>query len=322
MKITTTFVSAVAAIGLMTSAGLAATVDMGVGYALGENGTTLSRINDLTAPSVGRSVGLTLDGAVLSVNAITYRPNTGGFFAYKNAGNVVYSVDIDTGIATEVVIATGTNAAGQAIRTTTNLVGFDFNNALDAARIVSANEENLVFFPERSDTVIARVVRATDLFYKAGDLNEGQDVTVFANAYSNALPQAQVNAATQVQYVLDAGLNILATLDNNAGTLNTLGGLFLDGVALDFNAVGGLDILTTSDGSNIAIALLNLDGTGRLFSFDLPSAGGPINVTALGDPLGRGFTSFAVAPVPLPATGLLLLAGLGGVGAIRRFRKA
>ncbi len=320
------------------SSAMAASVSQGTGYALGATGYDLFTYTDLTDP-VPPSTGilLTEGGNLTAVDAITYRPNTGGFFAYQNAGSRVLSVDVDTGVMTEVAVASGTvadnpamppNNVGATVGTTTRNIGFDFNNALDAARVVSTNEENLVFFPTPTRDP-AEIIRANDLFYVSDDANAGKNPSVFANAYTNAVPQDQVNADTQVQYVLDSDLDIVATLGNNSGELRTLGRLFVDDMALDFTNVGGFDILSPASDDNLGLALLNVGGMSNLYSFELPGMAGDIEATLVSS-FGEGFGSFTVAangtmpapaPVPLPASALLLAAGLGGFGALRKFRK-
>ena len=320
---------------------MAATVNQGTGFALGASGQAIFRIDDLRNP-VPPSAGvlLTEGGVIRAVDAITYRPNTNEFFAYADQGNLVFEVDVATGSLTRVEQGMGTNAAGQEIGTTVRTVGFDFNNAIDAARIVSTNDENLVFFPQDSSRmaggtpVDSSVIRATDLFYVPGDANAGADPSIFANAYTNAVAQAEVNGATQVQYVLDSRLDVLATLGNNTGELRTVGQLIVDGQALDFSNVGGFDILSPASDDNLGLALLNVaDGDGvfqsNLYSFAFTGMAGDIQATFVSN-FGTGFSSFAVAfngqpeiaPVPLPASALLLLAGLGGLGALRRMRRA
>ncbi len=323
-----------ATVALLGSTAGAATLSQGTGYALDSTGTTLFTIADLSVP-VPPTAGTLLreNGVITTVDAVTYRPNTGGFFAYKTDGNRVFSVDVASGGLTEVAVAMGNDpdggTAGQPIQATTRLIGFDFNNALDAARIVTRNGENLVFFPTPTRDP-AQVIRAEDLFYVAGDANAGMTPSIIANAYTNAVAKAFVNEATQVQYALDSDLDVLTTLDNNSGELRTIGRLVVDQQALDFSEIGGFDILSPQSDDNLGLALLNVGGTSNLYSFELPGAGAMGDVTAtFVSSFGRGFGSFTVAfngmdapaPVPLPASALLLLGSLGGLGALRKFRK-
>lgn len=339
-----TFMSTAAVAALAAGTVQAATADQGIGYVLGANGTQISAIKDLSNPMASDTVNLTLTDSSGSLpgafflDAIAYRPNTGTYVGYQGFLNTVYSVDVMSGEVSAIVTGMGTNGEGKPIATSTSNLGFDFNNKLDAARIVTQNDENLVFFPERTDPAAdANLVRVTDLFYVDGDAGaDGESASIVANAYTNALPQSAFAEPSPeddiddtlglVQYVLDSDRDTLATLGNNAGTLMTVGQLFADGGmdALDISDVASMDILSTSPDDNLAFALLNIDGMSVLYSFGLDATDGRIAATRLGA-IGSGYSSLAVAPsdiapVPLPASALLLLAGLGGFGALRRRR--
>lgn len=330
----TLFTTAAFGLGtLLAGTAFAATVNQGTGYALDSTGFLLTTYTDLANPEPPTDGVVLREGTVItSVDAIAYRPNTQEFFAYRDSGDLVYNLDVGTGALTAVTSGMGNTADGRPIATSTRQVGFDFNNALDAARIVSTEDENLVFFPTPTRDP-AEIIRANDLFYVPGDANAGANPSIFANAYTQAVAQAQTDGATQVQYALDSDLDVLTTLGNNTGELRTIGKLVVDGMELDFTEIGGFDILSPTFDDNLGLALLNVGGNSNLYSFNLPGAmaSGPVEATFVSS-FGRGFGAFAVAfngqasvpaPVPLPASALLLLAGMGGLGALRRFgRKA
>jgi hypothetical protein len=290
-----------------------------IGYSLGDNGSTLVTMTDLSNPGMVSGIGLADSmNAGVSLNSLAYRPMTRQLYGYSNFNNTVYLVDPPTGKVSSVAsTADGTNVAE---------IGFDFNNTLDAARIVSSDEDNLVFFPNNSP---ANISRFTSLFYEPGDVNAGRDPSVFANAYTNAVP----NASTTQQFVLDGEWDLLATLDNNNGGLTTIGGIFLNGTPLDFTNTGGFDVLSFAEGDNTAYALLTtVTGTG-LYGIDLMADSmGRVNASFIGmagtnfGPLdGLAIAPNAIGPnpseVPVPASALLLASGIAGVAAIRRRRK-
>ncbi|MFT6773881.1 MAG: hypothetical protein ACJA1L_001591 [Paracoccaceae bacterium] len=92
-----------------------------------------------------------------------------------------------------------------------------------------------------------------------GDVNEGANPSVFANAYTNVIPFP----TTTMRYVPDARTDSLATLGNNAGTLTTIGKIAVDGKPIDFSASGGMDILSMAEGDNRAFAILSTPGRRR-----------------------------------------------------------
>lgn len=308
--------TALTALGAATAT--AATLSGSTGYALRANGTDLTIFDDLGTGMPGATVSLSD-----RLNAIAYRPVTGQLYGYQigsgGAADQVYTIDTMTGLLTN----TGATPGMDVGLSENARVGFDFNNVLDAARAVSTRDENVVFFPsdfpdDRANTIL----QFTDLAYADGDVNAGTNPRVFANAYTNAVDG--MASETTLQYALDASTDSLLTLDNNAGTLNTIAPVTIDGEIFDFTQNGGFDILSDFEGDNLAVALLAGGGSKGLYTIDLESGA----ASFFGDPLQGQYLGIAaqtgdgVAPVPLPAGLPLILAGLGALGGLRVLRRA
>ena len=313
----------------------AATLSGATGYGLTDS-NDLVVFDDLADLSSMRTVKLS--GPKLS--GLVYRPVTGDLFGYSTTGKAdgVFAVNTASGALTNTGAGFGD---GVGIRPGAK-IGFDFNNVLDAARVVSTKEDNLVWFP--SDTAsmnpnAGNVIRATDLYFADGrtnstgavtpmDANAGKDPAIFANAYTNAVDG--MTATSTLQFALDANTNALVNLANNEGTLTTVATVTYMGEELDFTDQGGMEILSESEGDNTAIAALNVKGMkkSQLFSIDLMTG----KATLLGDAGGKliGFAGQTAkggmgeqpAAVPLPASAVLLIAGIAGLGIARRRRSA
>lgn len=296
-----------AAIGVLgaTSAN-AVTVSNTVSYSLGDSGNTLVRLGSLHDTNLTGKAIKDSTGATVTLDAISYRPATREYYGYSDKDNAVYKVNPNTGVVTF--------QANFADATNTGTLGMDFNNVLDAARVVSQEEDNLVYFPNNDPQ---NIIRATDLFYVDGDVNAGQNPGIVANAYTNAV----ANPATTQQFVLDATSNSLATLGNNAGTLSTIGTIKVDGKPFDFLTDAGLDILSLSEDDNTAYALLSNSYSSGIYHIPLiADASGNVNaslVRSLDDSYGLK-SGLTIAAVPVPASGLLLGAVVMGAGFMRR----
>ncbi|WOI58030.1 DUF4394 domain-containing protein [Palleronia sp. LCG004] len=308
-----------AILGATTLTATAATLSGSTGYGLRNNGMELTIFEDLGMASQGTNVTLSD-----RLNAIAYRPVTRELYGYQvgtgGAADQVFIIDPMTGMLTN----TGATSPEGAKLSQGSRVGFDFNNAIDAARAVSTSDENVVFFPSSfGDDRANSILQFTDLAYAEGDENFGSNPRIFANAYTNAIDGT--TASETLQFALDANSNSLVTLANNAGTLNTIAPITLSGQMFDFNQNGGFEILSDSEGDNLAIALLterDTDNTG-LYTIDLATGA----ASFFGEDLRgqyRGFaamTNSTVAAVPLPAGIPLILTGLGAFGAIRAARR-
>ncbi len=254
-----------------------------MGYALVNDGMTLVTMADIANPGEIGTADLTT-----SLDSIAYRPVTGDLLGF--ADGAIYTIDPTTGELTDL------NAAfmDDAMMADGAMVGFDFNNKIDAVRAVSTAGDNLVYFPEGfgdNDERAGSVRRFSSLFYAEGDASEGAEPSIFANAYTNAIAGAK--ASGTFQYAIDSRANALVSLANNEGTLATIGLITVDGAAADVIPMGGFDIVSPEEGTDEAYAILQIDGddTAGLYSVDLSSGA----VTLMADLGMGGFTGFAVS---------------------------
>ncbi|MGJ8609840.1 MAG: DUF4394 domain-containing protein [Octadecabacter sp.] len=255
-----------------------------MGYALANDGMTLVTMASIAAPADANTFDLAskLDG-------IAYRPVTGDLLGYSNG--TIYSINTATGELTDL---SATFVDDAMVMDGAVATAMDFNNAIDAVRMVGSDGTNLVYFPEGfgdNDERANSVRKFTSTFYVDGDNSVGKTPEIFANAYTNAI--AGATASSTFQYALDSEANALVSLANNAGELTTIGLITIDGEAADIVPMGGFDIISAEEGNDAAYAILQLDGadTAGLYAIDLETGA----ATLLSDLGMGGFTGFAVS---------------------------
>lgn len=253
------------------------------GYALANDGATLIVMSDVNAPGEVMTYSL-----ASPLKAIAWRPVTGELLGF--ADGMIATIDPMSGEMSDLGAAFMDDAKiGDG-----KMVAFDFNNKIDAVRAVTSAGDNLVYFPEGfgdNDERAGSVRRFTDLAYAEGDTMAGTTPMIFANAYTNAINGK--TAGDTFQYALDAETDTLVSLANNAGTLETIGNITVDGTPVDMAPMGGFDIVSAEEGENMALAILQMEGavSAGLYEIDLETGAATIKAD-----LGMGgITGFAAS---------------------------
>lgn len=253
------------------------------GYALANDGATLVVMSDVNMPGDVMTYKL-----ASPLSAIAWRPVTGELLGFSDG--MIASIDPMSGEMTNLEAS----FMDDAMIGDGKMVAFDFNNKIDAVRAVTSAGDNLVYFPKGfgdNDDRAGSVRRFTDLAYADGDAMTGTTPMIFANAYTNAINGK--TAAETFQYALDAETDTLVSLANNSGTLETIGKITVDGSAVDLAPMGGFDIVSASEGENMALAILQMEGadTAGLYQIDLETGAATMKAD-----LGMGgFTGFAAS---------------------------
>jgi hypothetical protein len=293
-------IARLAALGVvLAAAGASPSLAAHMGYTLADDGRRLVIFNIATGDIVAQR---SIVGATRRLDDLDFRPATGQLFGYDDKSDQYYMINTVTGFTTDVTVA--------APATDTRTIGIDWNPTIDRMRTVTVNEGNIVYNPNTMTATNAGIV---PLFYGPMDVNAGANPSIVGNGYTNSI----AGAATTVQYVLDSDLNNLATLANNAGTLTTVGTVTIGGMTLDFGDSAGFDIFFTLAMTNIAYALLNVEGVSRLYTIDLATA-----VATFVADVGIRLDGLAVGVAnDVPEPGLIGLFGLGALGVLAARRR-
>ncbi len=253
------------------------------GYALADDGATLVVMSDVNAPGDVMTYNL-----ASPLKAIAWRPVTGELLGFSDG--MIAMIDPMSGEMTDL----GAKFMDDAMIGDGKMVAFDFNNKIDAVRAVTSAGDNLVYFPDGfgdNDQRAGSVRRFTDLAYADGDSMAGTTPIIFANAYTNAI-NGETAGAT-FQYALDAETDTLVSLANNAGTLETIGKITVDGAPVDLAPMGGFDIVSAKEGEDMALAILQMEGAASagLYEIDLETGAATLKAD-----LGMGgITGFAAS---------------------------
>ena len=187
---------------------------------------------DPSNPMETESIAVTgVEGVLLGIDT---RPANGLVYGLTTANNL-YTIDPNSGEATFASTLDLPFEGG-------TISGFDFNPAADRLRLVGDNDQDFRINVETGEVIVDGM-----LAFATGDVNDGVNPNITAAAYTNSFAGT---TSTQL-YDIDTLLNSLVLQDPpNDGTLVTIGDL-----GIDFDTLGGFDIISSMDGNNAAFAV-------------------------------------------------------------------
>ncbi|MGB3533613.1 MAG: DUF4394 domain-containing protein [Microcoleaceae cyanobacterium] len=224
-----------------------------------------------------------LEGVLLGIDV---RPATGEIYGITTA-NSIYTIDPDTGMATFESMLNIPFEGG-------TISGFDFNPVADRLRLVGDNDQDF-----RINVDTGEVIVDGTLAFSEDDMSAEVNPNITGAAYTNSF----AGTTTTQLYDIDTLLNDLVLQDPpNDGTLVTIGDL-----GINFDTLGGFDILSSAEGMNQAFAVSN----SMLYTVDL-STGMATSLGMVGSDPSINFQGLAVMADEMMADRVTLSSVLTG----------
>lgn len=203
------------------------------------SGSTFNRINTISNTGGAR------------ISGIDFRPANGLLYGISADGSRLFTINPANASATLVSNLSPAFGGG-------NAALLDFNPVVDAIRLIGRNDQNFAIVKNAAG-VLATAVPQTNVAYAAGDVNAGRNPSVVGGSYTNNIN----GATTTLFYAMDSDTNKIVTIANKVngssatggGQLQTVGTLFVNGVAADFAQTADMDIVTIQALGNLSVGI-------------------------------------------------------------------
>lgn len=309
-------ISATAVATIFNLLGVAKPVDAATIQLIGlnDNNTLVFFKNNFS--EIKSTVSVTnIDGTLLGID---FRPADGLLYSVSST-NKIYTIDIATGLATQVSSLNLPFTGGITS-------GVDFNPVPDRLRLVGSNDQNFRINVDNgavadNNLLIDGIQPDGTLAYGTGDVNFGANPSITAAAYTNSFAGPASPTRTTQLFNIDSNLDVLVrqgrpasgndpAVSPNSGQLFTVGSL-----NADFGSTVGFDIFSPANGVNTAYAASG----SNLYNINLNTGAattiGTFNTAKSGNIIG-----LAATQVPEPAVTSSLI-GFGVLALVSRNRR-
>jgi trimeric autotransporter adhesin len=259
--------------------------------------TSANRVLSFSRSSPQTTTAMAITGlqTAESVIGLDTRPADGMLYALTNQGRI-YLLNAATGAASlrSTLTADPTDMSAPYNGLNGASYGVNFNPVVDRLRVVSNTGQNL-----RINVDLGTVITDAPLTSQ-GSTRMGVTLVSYTSAFSSA--------CRTIVSLIDTQLDrVLTSVNLTGGVLTDVGAL-----GVDASSVSAFDIVTGSDGTDTAVALLQVGGTTSFYTINLQSgsvSGTPVALGGLN--AGESVTGLAIAaPTSQPSQAIGNMLGL------------